>query len=221
RGAGDGEEDDEPLTDVVVQAGLRGRPARERVGGAQERGAVGGDRGEDADAAGGAWEGLAAHDDLGQAQLAADRPDLVLEQLAQRLDELELQVVRQSAHDVVALDVRGAGAAAGLHDVRVEGALDAELDGRAGLVARVRPELCGRLPERGGALAAYDLPLLLRVRHAVELAQERVDRVDGHEAHAGRADEVLLDLLPLPLTQQSVIDEHARELIAHRLVYEG
>ena len=72
----------------------------------------------------------------GQAELLADHPDLVLEQLAQRLDELELEVLGQAAHVVVGLDVGGAGAAAGLDHVRVEGALDQELDRLAGPAPR-------------------------------------------------------------------------------------
>ena len=84
------------------------------------------DRADDADAQAGAGERLALHDRLGQAQLRADAPDLVLEQQPQRLDQLELQVVRQAADVVVALDVGRALAAAGLDDVRVERALDQE-----------------------------------------------------------------------------------------------
>jgi len=57
-------------------------------------------------------ERLALHDRLRQAQLQADPADFVLEQQPQRLDQLELQVVRQAADVVMALDVRGALAAA-------------------------------------------------------------------------------------------------------------
>ena len=74
----------------------------------------------------------------GQPELLADQPDLVLEQRAQRLDELELEVVGQPAHVVVGLDVRGAGAAAGLHHVGVERALHEELDALAVLRRRRR-----------------------------------------------------------------------------------
>src|SRR5690625_6426388 len=44
--------------------------------------------------------------------------------------------------------------------------------------------------------------------------------IDRHQPHTGRGDEVLFDLPPLALTQQAVIDEHARELIAHGPVHE-
>ena len=42
---------------------------------------------------------------VGQAELAAEGADLVLEELAQRLDELELHALGQAADVVVALDV--------------------------------------------------------------------------------------------------------------------
>src|SRR3546814_16685816 len=56
---------------------------------------------------------------LGQPELEADLADLVLEQGAQGLDQLELQVVGQPTDVVVALDVGRAGAATRLDDVRV------------------------------------------------------------------------------------------------------
>jgi putative heme iron utilization protein len=41
---------------------------------------------------------------LGQAKLLAHRPDLVLEQVAQRLDELEVEALGELDEVVVALD---------------------------------------------------------------------------------------------------------------------
>ena len=58
------------------------------------------------------------------------RPDcahLVFEQQPQRLDKGELQIVGQTADIVVALDVRCAGPAAGLHHVGIQRALHQEL----------------------------------------------------------------------------------------------
>src|SRR3712207_6968368 len=51
-------------------------------------------------------EGLALHEGVREAELAADLAHLVLEQRAQRLDECEGQVLGQPADVVVALDVR-------------------------------------------------------------------------------------------------------------------
>jgi hypothetical protein len=57
---------------------------------------------------------------VGQAQFAAEFADLVLEQLAQRLDELQLHARRQAADIVVRLD-RDAGAAGGETDSMTSG----------------------------------------------------------------------------------------------------
>ena len=50
-------------------------------------------------------EGVAADEGLGQAELAAERAHLVLEQLAQRLDELHVHALGQAADIVVHLIV--------------------------------------------------------------------------------------------------------------------
>ena len=47
-------------------------------------------------------EGMAVDEGRRQAELAAERPHLVLEQLAQRLDQLQLHALGQSADIVVA-----------------------------------------------------------------------------------------------------------------------
>jgi hypothetical protein len=72
---------------------------------------------------------MAADEALGQAELAAERPHLVLEQLAQRLDELHVHALGQAADIVVALDRhRGpAGERDALDHVGIERALGEEL----------------------------------------------------------------------------------------------
>ena len=112
---------------------------------------------DDADREAGARERLAPHEALGQAELGADRADLVLEQRPQRLDELELQVLGQAADVVVGLDRRRAGAAAGLDDVGVQRPLHEEL--------RVA-ELRRLLLEDADELGADRLALGLRVGDA-------------------------------------------------------
>jgi hypothetical protein len=86
---------------------------------------VGGDLADDAHAQPGAGERLAPHDLVGQAQLGAHLADLVLEEQAQGLDQVELHVLGEAAHVVVALDLGGAGGAR-LDDVGVERALHQE-----------------------------------------------------------------------------------------------
>ena len=72
---------------------------------------------EDADAEAGTRERVAVDHVARQAEFDADLAYLVLEQLAQRLDELHLHVLGQAADVVVALDqVRLAGLGAGTFD---------------------------------------------------------------------------------------------------------
>ena len=92
---------------------LRYRPARldlvddDPVGLAQRVEPLGRDLADDPDGEARARERLAQDHRLGQAQLQADLADLVLEQVAQRLDELEAQVGRQAADVVMGLDLLG------------------------------------------------------------------------------------------------------------------
>ena len=123
--------------------------AGDRVRLAEQLETLTGNLADDADAEAWPRKRLAADDDLGQAELAADRAHLVLEQGAQRLDELELQVFGQPADVVVALDVGGAGAAARLDDVGVERALHEEVD-RLAVALRLEHERLGGVLERCG-----------------------------------------------------------------------
>ncbi len=50
--------------------------------------------------------------------------------------------------------------------------------------------------------------------------EELLLRVHHDEVDAGRLDVVALDLLGLARAQQAVVDEHARQLVADRLVDE-
>ena len=66
----------------------------------------GGDLAQDAHAQAGPGERLTQHDLVGQAELLAELADLVLEQVAQRFDELQRHVVGQATDVVMALDDR-------------------------------------------------------------------------------------------------------------------
>ena len=157
----------------------------------------------------------------GQAELLADQPHLVLEQGAQRLDQLELQVVGQAADVVVGLDVGGAGAAAGLDDVGVERALHQEGDLVAVAAAHgVGQHLGLRGLEDPDELAADDLALLLRVGDTDEGVEELLLRVDHLQVDAGGGHEVALDLLGLALAHQPVVDVDAGEPVADRPLHQ-
>ena len=123
---------------------------------------------------------------------------------------------------MVALDVRGAGAAARLDDVGVERALHQELDVAAPFEEMPSAAMTSRRDFLEGAdeLGADDLALLLGIGDVAQRGEELLRRVDDHEADAGGGDVVALDLLALTLAQQPVVDEDARELVAHRAVHE-
>ena len=167
---------------------------------------------DDADRQARARERLAPDEPLGQPELGADRADLVLEQRAQRLDELELEVVGQAADVVVGLDRRRAGAAAGLDHVGVQRALDEEA---------ARRRACAASSSKTRMNSA---PIALRLASGSvtpgEPREEAVLGVDGDERHLEVVAEGGDDLLALVLAHQAVVDEHARELVADRAVHE-
>jgi len=207
------------LPDLAVESRRCQLLPHDRVGGPQRLQPVRGHLTDDPDTEPGARERLPVHDLLRQAEFEADGAHLVLEQGAQRLDELELQVVRQPADVVMALDRRRPGAPAGLHDVRVERALheEAHLLARG---ARLVDDLAGGLLEDADELASDDLPLLLRVHDAGECVEEPLRGVHHLELHAGGRDEVALDLLRLARPQQAVVDEDARQPVPDRALHE-
>ena len=135
---------------------------------------------------------------------------LVLEQLAQRLDQAEVHALRQAADIVVRLD----GDARPLErdrfdDVRIERALS---------------EKIGAAESLGLALEDVDegrpdpLALLLRVGDAGQALEEERPGVNRNQRNIEVASEQLDDLLGLAGAQQAGIDEHAGQLLADRLV---
>ena len=101
----------------------------DRVGAAQQVREFLAHLAEDAHPEAGAGEGMAVHHLARQAEFDAEAAHLVLEQLAQRLDELQVHLLGQATNVVVGLDdVRLARAGAGgLDDVRIDRALREEL----------------------------------------------------------------------------------------------
>jgi hypothetical protein len=116
------------LPDVVVQSGGGQLCTCDGVSFAEQVQPLLGDLPDNTDAKPRTGERLASHDLLRQPKLGPYSADLILEQGAERLHKLKLQVFRKAAHVVVALDVGCAFAAAGFDDVRVQSALDEELD---------------------------------------------------------------------------------------------
>ena len=149
---------------------------------------------------------------LGQTQLLADPPHLVLEELAQRLHELHLHVLGQSADVVVRLDLGGhTGLAPGLDHVGIERSLDQEANA---------PQPLGLLLEDADELLPHAHALLLRVGHAVEPREKASLRLHVDERNVEVAAEGLDHLRRLVLAQQAVVDEDTRQLITDGLVHE-
>src|SRR5262245_25105427 len=109
-----------------------------------------------------------------QAELAAERPHLVLEQFAQRLDQLEPHPLRQPADIVVRLDGRrwSARERHALDDIWIERALGEEVD---------LAEVFGFLLEHFDEQAADGLALRFRVGDTVERREETGAGIDRDE----------------------------------------
>ena len=168
--------------------------------------AVTGDGTDTADTEAGAGERLAVDHGIGQTERLADHAHLVLEQKAQRLDKLKLQVLRQTADIVVALD----GAA--LQNVGVDRPLRQKTDA---------VQLLRLLRKHVDELRADDLALALRVGDTGELIQKAVNGIDIDKLRTELIFEDLDDLLRLTLAQQAVVDVDADELTTHRLDQQG
>ena len=208
-----GQQHHRELPHVAVESGSRELLASDGVRLAQDGQSVLINRADDADRQTGTGERVPPHDLGGKAEVQANLPYFVLEQGAQRLHKGELEVVGQTTDVVVALDVRGTGAAAGLHDVGVERPLNQELDGLT-LSASLSDEVSLGGLEHADELPTDDLALGLRVTDAGERFKEPRLGVDDDEADAGGGNVVALDLLGLSLAQETVVDEDARELVA-------
>jgi hypothetical protein len=142
-----------------------------------------------------------------QAERQAELAHLVLEQLAQRLEQLQAERLGQAADVVVALDrlrLLGLGAAR-LDDVGIDRALGQPL--------RLL-QLAGGAGEHLDELAADDLALLLRIGDAGELAEELLAGVDGDHLRVQPVGEHLHHHAGLVEAQQPVVDEDAGQPVA-------
>ena len=121
---------------------------------------------------------------------------------------------------MVRFDVGRAIAAAGLYDVRIQRALHEEFDFLAGGTG-LFDDLTLRLLKSADELLSDDLALLLRLAHALQRGEEVFGGVHGDELDAGGLDEIMFDLLGLALAQQTVVHEHAGELLADGLMHQS
>ena len=145
--------------------------------------------------------------DGGNAEGGAELAHLVLEELAQRLDELEPHALGQAADVVVALDgLRRALERHRLDDVRIERALGEELRRRAAACASSSNTSMKVTPMIRRFFSGSVMPAR-RSRNSVA----GIDRLDAEME--GVAEE-LHDPLRLVAAQDAVVDEDAGELIA-------
>ena len=164
----------------------------------------------------GPGERLAPDDPLGQAELVADRAHLVLEQHAQRLDELEAPSRSGRPPTLWWLLIFGAPVppCRDLDHVGVERALDEELRRRRACCASSSKTRMNSSPMilrlRSGSVTPASLleEALARRRRAIERDAEAASRNVSTTCSAS-----FLRIMP-------VVDEHAGEPVADRLVHE-
>ncbi|KAF5038565.1 hypothetical protein DSECCO2_552940 [anaerobic digester metagenome] len=153
---------------------------------------------------------MAPDDEVRQAQLARHLAHFVLEQFAQRLDELQVHLFRQAAHVVVALDDGGRALVRHrLDDVGVQGALRQEVH---------VPEGLGFLVEHLDEGVADDLALLLGVFHAFQLVEEAALGLHVLQVQVEVFAQVVHHFLTFVQAQHAVVHEDAVQALADGLV---
>ena len=160
---------------------------------------------------------MATHDFLGQPETAAHLANLVFKQPAEGLHQLELEILRQATHVVVALDLHrnpltgfGIDARAGTLDhIGIQGALGQVIEG---------PKPLALLLKHPDEFSANQLALLLWISHPIELVDETLPGIDVFDIDVKTLVEKLHQKLGLPLTHETLVNEHASELIANCLV---
>ena len=119
-------------------------------------------------------------------------------------------MVGQSADIVVALDNRRVAHAA-LDNIGIYCALNEEIH---------PAEPLALVFKNADKLLADNFSLLLRLGHACELGEETLLGVDSDELHIKALAEDVLDLVALVLSEQTVVNENAGQLLADRSVQE-
>ena len=202
------------MPDAAVKSGGLDLVDDDPVGFAQRIEPLGRDLADDPDGKAGPRERLALDHRIRQAELRPDRPNFVLEEVAQRFDQLKGEVVGQAAHVVVGLDL-GCGLllvrCRGLDHIGVEGALGKEVD---------PAEPGGLFLEDPDELGTDDSALLLGIDDSFEFAQEPVASVDDGESNA-QLFERRLEKLRLVLAHHPVVHVDAGQPVADGAVDEG
>lgn len=203
--------DGKGLPDVIVEAAFLDDVADDEISLAEDLQTFFRDVADDADREARAREGLTVDDFFRHMELTAQFTDFVLEEFAQRFNELEFHVLRETAYIVMALD-GGCRCGAAFHHVRIEGALNEEF--------HVVQLVCFFL-EGVDEFRADDLAFLFRFGDALEEGHEMFRCIHMDEVHVEFVLERFHYLFRFAETEEAVIDEYAGELIANGLVYEN
>src|ERR1041385_816403 len=145
-----------------------------------------------------------------KAQFPPHRPNLILEQLAERLNQTEVHLCGEASDIVVRLDrVGGPAEGSGLDDVGVERALaqKADISDRARLLLE---DLDKRLSD--------DLPFLFGVGDSLQLPEKSLCRVHVVETEMVAVTVDLQDQLALSRPHEAVVDMNAIEPVTDRPV---
>ena len=156
---------------------------------------------------------MPADEGLGKAKLAAKGANLVLEEFAQRLDELHVHALGQAADVVMRLDRYGWAACErhAFDHVGIERALRQEF-GAADFLRFVLEDV--------DEILADHLALCLGFRNARQRIEKALGSVNVDERNVVVIAEKADDFVRFAEPHQPVIDEHAGQLIADRLVNE-
>lgn len=181
---------------------------------------------KDSDADTGTGEGVAHNELLVDAELAAELADLVLEELSQRLNQLETLAVHhtsgQTADVVVRLDCsRGSLPAQRLNQIRVKSSLKEPLDlSCIGSVLGLLLDADRLLLEQIDEGVANDLALGFRLGDACKAAKEKLCSVNDCEVNVKMVRKRLLDLFALVQAHQASVHKNGVEPVANGLLHE-
>ena len=211
------EEDDERLTYGPVTVSLVELLDHDGVSLLERRAVLRIDLAKDSDGEAGTREGVTPDAVLLDAKGDAELSHLVLEKLPQGLDELELHGRGQTANVVVSLYGGGRPLVGdALDDVGVQRALQQEVAGMAELSLDLVSLLLEHIDEGG----ANDFPLLLRIGHPLEQAEEPIGRVHALEVDPAVPPEALQHRLCLVLAEAAVVHQDGVEAVSYGLLHE-
>ncbi len=159
-------------------------------------------------------EGLPPDQFGGQAQRLAHGAHLILEQVTQRFNQRKTQVTRQTANVVMRLNPMCLVAVrrARLDHIRVDSALHQE--GNFTQAARLG------LKQTDESLT-NDFALRLRLDHTAQRTEEALPPLNRNQVQPQAAPQGIFHLLALPLTQQTVLHKHSRQLSANGTMHQG